>query len=76
MWQLVGAAMYSYVATYSNDYHSEVAISCYNHPEVHTRLDLLPHNGVLAGLVLGLPFHTDHLDTAGVERCWNAYLEA
>lgn len=35
---------------------------------------LLPHNGVLTGLVLSFSFHTDHLHSTSVQRGWNANL--
>lgn len=36
---------------------------------------LLPHNGILTGLVLRLPFHADDLHSTGVEGCWDPDLE-
>ena len=34
----------------------------------------LPDDGVLAGLVLGLPLHADHLNAARVQWSGNSYL--
>lgn len=34
----------------------------------------LPHDGVLAGLVLGLPLHADHLHATCVQRGWDPHL--
>lgn len=38
------------------------------------RWHLLPHDGVLTGLVFGFSFHTDHLHSTSVQRCRNAHL--
>lgn len=35
----------------------------------------LPDNGILAGLVLRLPLHTDDLHSTGVQRRWDPDLE-
>lgn len=35
---------------------------------------LLPHNGVLTGLVFSFSFHADHLHSTSVQRSWNAHL--
>lgn len=45
-----------------------------NHPEP-SGADSLPHDGVLAGLILGLPLHADHLHPTCVQRGWDPHLK-
>ncbi len=38
------------------------------------RWHLLPHDGILTGLVFRFSFHTDHLHSTSVQRCRNTHL--
>lgn len=39
------------------------------------RKDSLPHDGVLTGLILGLPLHADYLHPTSVQWGWDPHLE-
>lgn len=53
--------------TYTHKHQTQRNIKMY-------RWHLLPHDGILTGLVFSFSFHTDHLHSTSVQRCRNTHL--